>query len=658
MAARETISSTADESPRKTLSSIPSAGTRTWLDTLAQKLKATTELFHRQPTEESSVKSGESLARTVRGRSRSPKKSVRFRSQTYTEDSAASSSPINVPTKTAPSLPALVIPAHDMMKDFRGQSEQTPIPTGRPERTSYLKSLAAEDYFFPFPSEIDQKLTQLKAEQSPSPLPIDVPEQQLTQTLPENPFDDAAAIPEVPPSSLVSAEDVAEEPLAVQGANKATELLTPPPEYVAAAPSLEQTYLPRMAEVSEASNPFTSSSDATEKSHSAQTSTRPTSDEADLTKEPLIKHSSEDSLPHPSPWSLSSRPPHRYCVDLGTDSESDDSETSVRRCPPFPSKLTPTHEDIRGKFRMKGRDRASPVSIGAPTHTSEGEKQAPTPDPVKSSDNESADAWGPSPMSTSRPGGNLFTAASSTTSRRRESSVRRSAGRAFRFSNASPTMPSEEGVSPTAFGWEGHKLATADGTPSPVSVPLPLSIPNKSAPSRWRDQHGWTPFAEPQFHQAFAEAYQDNSYSVLKQTGGFAKFWRVMGLPEATNASDDTKALTESDLESLSERCFAILETSTTPRGRERSSAPAQTPPFASSVKKDVDFPGSWTGRIGCTSRRGIGTPTIDNHFSCALPMDSGTVRRKVRDDCRSASANTLTDGMESVSTLSVSTLD
>ena len=527
-----------------------------WLDTIAQKLRAATELLHttRSSSPERKHEAGKGelpKAQTVRARSRSPKKSVRFRSQTFSGGSAPTSSPINVLTKMAPSLPALRIPSNDIMRHITSSSDQDPILTGRPEDTPYLKRVTANEYFFPFPSEIDNKLDELKARSTGNQLHVDAstpPSLLQDKSDSGNPFDDSAAIFQHPSSSL---EDVAK----------------------ASVPD-EQPVKP--AENGTRGQPGSESSENTDCSGSSAT----------LTSRDQGKESSESSAPplvvdkvggpSTSPWDLQSRRPETCGgVDLGTDTESDDSEQSVRRRLQRKPRFEGTHEEIRRKFRVRGGRRRG--SHGRP--------------PGCSTDAERGSARCATPTSPMR-----------------------SPGRAFRFSNNSP---------------QGK-------TPSPASVPLPLLIPPKRrAPHAmtWRDQYGWTPFDEPLFPKKFAEAFQDDKHDKMLEHGGFADFWEICSLPTETKPAADTKALTLSDLQSLTADCFAALERDelendiVTPGARCSST----TPPKVFELENDIVTPGA-----RCSS-------TTPSH---ALP----TLRR-LR-DLTNASSNT--DGIESTSELSI----
>jgi hypothetical protein len=124
-----------------------STGSKTFLETVASGLRAAAGLFHKSP--DSSEADVENVHTPHSSRKLSPKKSVRFRSGTYSGDDARSS-PIPVPTKTALNLPQLDLSnlALDAALDGIGID---PIPTGRPPDTPVLKGKEQDSYFAPMP---------------------------------------------------------------------------------------------------------------------------------------------------------------------------------------------------------------------------------------------------------------------------------------------------------------------------------------------------------------------------------------------------------------------------------------------------------------------------------------------------------------------------
>ena len=93
-------------------------------------------------------------------------------------------------------------------------------------------------------------------------------------------------------------------------------------------------------------------------------------------------------------------------------------------------------------------------------------------------------------------------------------------------------------------------------TPSPVSVPLPLSIPPKkraystpTTPFRYANQYGWSPFDE----DLFLDIFLSTSYlhPLLLKEGGFYVFWKQADLPLESAPTFDTKALTHEQVGDL-----------------------------------------------------------------------------------------------------------
>ena len=87
-------------------------------------------------------------------------------------------------------------------------------------------------------------------------------------------------------------------------------------------------------------------------------------------------------------------------------------------------------------------------------------------------------------------------------------------------------------------------------TPSPVSIPLPLSIAPKNlahgmtkATPKYSDQHGWSPFEEKRFPDVFLSA--PHLHPSLLNQGGFLAFWEAAGLPEDSAPAADADALSQ-----------------------------------------------------------------------------------------------------------------
>jgi hypothetical protein len=92
-------------------------------------------------------------------------------------------------------------------------------------------------------------------------------------------------------------------------------------------------------------------------------------------------------------------------------------------------------------------------------------------------------------------------------------------------------------------------------TPSPVSIPLPLSIPPKALPFRLRqhdrhvDRFGWSPFDERLFPERLLSLPQ--LHHLLRVSGGLATFWKESGLPAASGPQPNTDRISEDQLQSM-----------------------------------------------------------------------------------------------------------
>jgi hypothetical protein len=145
--------------------------------------------------------------------------------------------------------------------------------------------------------------------------------------------------------------------------------------------------------------------------------------------------------------------------------------------------------------------------------------------------------------------------------------------RSFRFANqtppkAGPEADTENYASQLALPRECHRCRGTDGdTPSPVNVPLPLSVaPRKKeqklfpSPSIYHDQYGWTPFDTADFADKFQRPEYANVQEILLSSGGFSKYWRIVGLQEDVAPSADTRALNEVELFQLRHDCAAMYD--------------------------------------------------------------------------------------------------
>ena len=129
--------------------------------------------------------------------------------------------------------------------------------------------------------------------------------------------------------------------------------------------------------------------------------------------------------------------------------------------------------------------------------------------------------------------------------------------RAFRFSNHSDHKQEVEKIGNTSFSWGTHD---ASKTPSPVSVPLPLSIPPKKIlgkpspfPASHTNNQTWLPFQEPRFAQALVTAICGGAgieyvYAVLQERGGFARLWKELGLGRWNAPGEDIRACSHQEI--------------------------------------------------------------------------------------------------------------
>lgn len=541
-------------------------------------MKAATEFFHKDSSSsQASLESQRSKASSTR--SLSPKKSVRFRSGTFSNDSAATSSPIDVPTKSTPGLLHLKLPSGDFLREVTRDTIQDPIPTGRPQDSPILKDKNDSDYFFPFPTEIDDKLNQLKGDRGKSrPLPLIDLKQRASDL--ENPFDDAAAISPSP-------NTVSDETKGTDNADETSVLPTGSPVKTSVEEEWSQFSLSKPPDhtshhscaesESNITNPFESAS-------SLQALAAPLSSPVDaiVASGSGVAETGDNSAKLPSAWDLesrtvqqSARPGQHGSDDEDNSDNSEDTMSHLRR------RSAPTHEDIRDQFRTR-RSREQPQPLNPSTLQGDQLQDliGPPSDPVEHSPDTSAIPSSPSRPAVVPDGAvsplNLASTISTTPARAR---------RPFRFSNQTPPGVPPADIGTSRSGWEGHKFPLQvyghektfeDDAPSPVAIPLPLSVaPQQRGRTKWRDQHGWTPFDETRFPEAFlaSQDIHDVLYELLRRPGGFAQAWNILGLPNITAPEDDTRALNSVAINEMLRCCTSTC-------AADKSSHTTFGPPF------------------------------------------------------------------------------
>lgn len=153
-------------------------------------MRAATEFFHKKSDSPSHDEEPDSMPRP---RSLSPKKSVRFRSGTYSPGDTKSS-PINVPKKSAPTLPRLELPRAPFMNNFDPLAGD-PIPTGRPLDTPVLQAKEQGESYFP--SDIKPEAIHGYQRNRLTPLPLRTKLAATAERPVEDPFEDVGPITKV-----------------------------------------------------------------------------------------------------------------------------------------------------------------------------------------------------------------------------------------------------------------------------------------------------------------------------------------------------------------------------------------------------------------------------------------------------------------------------
>ena len=551
-------------------------------------------MFHKAPKSNSSSSGEDSVQEPPNGhfgrvsktvKSLSPKKSVRFRSQTYT-CRESQSSPIDVPKRSAPVLPPIEMPK----PSFGALIHDTePILTARPPNTPLLEARVAQDYFSErsvteAQSDFDGAVSHKETGQLRSPLPgIDLSS--------KDPFNDTAAVTDDKMASLPQR-----------------------------APS-PASYLADLSLVAQNGNPFSSSRDS-----SSSYSEKDIEDDSQRVKQSTkLSRISEDVNFSPnmdaakdSKWTLESREeaqsrPSKWHSTEDDDAGSEDSETSELGQSSLRDR--PTHEEIRQR-RFKRRSSKVPTDTKEDVESSSppdlspemcqviitparrvGPKRVLTPSPRKSpyrisslneknsitvtnltTDSDDTDPPKQSPQSVgSKPEIktpakldllpencvsplNLKATVSSTSPPRTR--------KPFRFSNKADTPPSARQPSvdaswrtKTSPEWRTmtspEAIETVRGqpqTPSPSLVPMPLSVASAKHGDRprWQDEYGWSPLDNKLFPYVFLAARE--FHYLLRKQGGFNDFWEAFMEPLGPNVPGPrtvTRPLTEKDIEML-----------------------------------------------------------------------------------------------------------
>ena len=554
-------------------------------------------MFHKAPKSNSSSSGEDSVQDPPKGqfgrmsktvKSLSPKKSVRFRSQTYT-CRESQSSPIDVPQRSAPVLPPIEMPK----PSFGALMDDTePILTARPPDTPLLEARVAQDYFSErsvpeAQSDFDRAVAHKETGQVRSPLPgIDLSS--------EDPFDDAAAVTD--------------------------EMMTALPQR---APSRE-SYLADLSLVAQNGNPFSSSRDSSSSysepdvevgSQRGKQSTKLSRISEDVSFSPNIDAAKDSKWTLESRQEAQSRPSKWYSAE-DDDAGSEDSATSELGQSSLRDR--PTHEEIRQR-RFKRRsskvttDRKEDVESASPPDLSPemcqviitparrvGPKRVLTPSPKKSpyrisslneknsivvtnltTDSDDTDPPKQSPQSVgSKPEIktpakldllpencvsplNLKATVSSTSPPRTR--------KPFRFSNKADTPPSARQPSMESVDalwrtkaspeWRTktspETIKTVRGqpqTPSPSLVPMPLSVASAKQGDKlpWQDEYGWSPLDNKFFPYVFLAARE--FHYLLRKQGGFNDFWEAFMEPLDPNVPGPrtvTRPLTEKEIEML-----------------------------------------------------------------------------------------------------------
>ena len=128
-------------------------------------------------------------------------------------------------------------------------------------------------------------------------------------------------------------------------------------------------------------------------------------------------------------------------------------------------------------------------------------------------------------------------------------------GRAFRISNQCQQKPEVESIDNASFS---RNILDAEKTPSPVSVPLPLSIPPKKMQ--------WDPYNQPGFVYALAIATSDQGgvrtvHQLLSRKGGFRMLWGALALPSHTAPPANHQTYTDQEAADMIQHAWNTCKT-------------------------------------------------------------------------------------------------
>ena len=551
---------------------------KSFLDSVAGTMRTVAELFHKAPKSQNSSSGDESTHDPPRGqlgrvsksiRSLSPKKSVRFRSQTYTYQESHSS-PIAVPQRGAPVLPPIDMPKPSFGTFIAGTNS---IPTARPPNTPILNPRVAHDYFSEKNASqsrprVDQAASEREAETIRSPLP----------------------------GICHSVDDLFDDTAAVAGRG------------ITALPQRDpdrESYLADLSLVAQNGNPFTSSRDSSSTYSEQGVGNDSPRDRQSTT---LSRIPEDHNFPpnvdatKDSKWTLESRQeaqtrsPKWHSVE-DADAGSEGSATSELGQSSLRDR--PTHEEIRQR-RFKRRTSKATADAkrdaglsSLPNPPAEmcqviitpgkrvGPKRVLTPSPKKSpyrisslnekddiivtnltteSDDTDPPKQSPQPLgpkpeikSPAKLGLlpehcvstlNLKATVSSTSPPRtrkpfRFSNQAESASNPRQKSLESASNPRQKSLKSASPSWRSktspETIKRAEGqpqTPSPSLVPMPLSIASARQSDHgfpWQDGYGWSPLDNRIFPYVFLAA-RDFHYLLRKQ-GGFNDFWEAFMEP-------------------------------------------------------------------------------------------------------------------------------
>ncbi|RMD39661.1 hypothetical protein DV735_g5468, partial [Chaetothyriales sp. CBS 134920] len=406
--------------------------------------------------------------------------------------------PIDMPKKPVPSLPPLELSKVPIMDNLAHTPHPDSIPAARPPETPVLKAQPNDGYF---------GLLQQGQDEEALPPPISAPKNfaKIDQS------EDSVAAPAAPAAPVAPATPPAE---LTRNSTKSESLMTPTKD----SSQEDLTVCPEPSEASSVVFPHVDIDLVIKASYSGRAE-----DDFSPDQLPSKIETHEDTRQR-----FRGRPvPKLHDGWASSESDSTGIESPDERCHVFVAPSSHQQDADCLKHRRSAtqyddcsisavRDTLESISLTDTLKSSGNQPSAPEKAATTCEDIEVTVLLTPSTTSSVSP----------TRSRR-----------AFRFSNTSEQKSKAESCA------KSGKRCSTERAPSPVCLPLPLSIPpkrvSKTCSASSISSPKWSPFQEDGFLYALAVATSREDrvadiHKILSEQGGFTELWDLLQLPEWT----------------------------------------------------------------------------------------------------------------------------